>query len=210
MRQLFGANRFLVMTGNYGSGKTEISLNLALNFARSEKTTLVDLDIVNPYFRTGEKAEMLKEAGITDDSDAQGGLVLLRDTKTTQHTYENEREMLLQQLFNLSKEIQELKEMVNKSNNFNAQAANYNPQIPNIKQQPTNYNPVPSITDDAEIVNAEEYVEEQPMSIKDIHYQSILDALKRNHFNRKKAAQELGISERTIYRKLKENGYKKE
>ncbi|MBQ1664699.1 MAG: helix-turn-helix domain-containing protein [Bacteroidaceae bacterium] len=48
------------------------------------------------------------------------------------------------------------------------------------------------------------------MSIKDIHYQSILDALKRNHFNRKKAAQELGISERTIYRKLKENGYKKE
>jgi DNA-binding NtrC family response regulator len=69
---------------------------------------------------------------------------------------------------------------------------------------------VPSITDDAEIVNAEEYVEEQPMSIKDIHYQSILDALKRNHFNRKKAAQELGISERTIYRKLKENGYKKE
>ena len=64
MRQLFGANRFLVMTGNYGSGKTEISLNLALNFSRSEKTTLVDLDIVNPYFRTGEKAEMLKKAGI--------------------------------------------------------------------------------------------------------------------------------------------------
>ncbi len=64
MRQLFGANRFLVITGNYGSGKTEISLNLALNFSRSEKTTLVDLDIVNPYFRTGEKAEMLKKAGI--------------------------------------------------------------------------------------------------------------------------------------------------
>ena len=175
---------------------------------RQLKNLTEQLSIISPQREI--TVEMLKEAGITDDSDAQGGLVLLRDTKTTQHTYENEREMLLQQLFNLSKEIQELKEMVNKSNNFNAQAANYNPQIPNIKQQPTNYNPVPSITDDAEIVNAEEYVEEQPMSIKDIHYQSILDALKRNHFNRKKAAQELGISERTIYRKLKENGYKKE
>ena len=175
---------------------------------RQLKNLTEQLSIISPQREI--TVEMLKEAGITDDSDAQGGLVLLRDTKTSQHTYENEREMLLQQLFNLSKEIQELKEMVNKSNNFNAQAANYNPQIPNIKQQPTNYNPVPSITDDAEIVNAEEYVEEQPMSIKDIHYQSILDALKRNHFNRKKAAQELGISERTIYRKLKENGYKKE
>ncbi|MBQ3627697.1 MAG: sigma-54-dependent Fis family transcriptional regulator [Bacteroidaceae bacterium] len=175
---------------------------------RQLKNLTEQLSIISPQREI--TVEMLKEAGITDDSDAQGGLVLLRDTKNTQHTYENEREMLLQQLFNLSKEIQKLKEMVNKSNNFNAQAANYNPQIPNIKQQPTNYNPVPSITDDAEIVNAEEYVEEQPMSIKDIHYQSILDALKRNHFNRKKAAQELGISERTIYRKLKENGYKKE
>ena len=47
---------YLVLTGNYGSGKTEIALNLALESAKRMKTTLVDLDIVNPYFRSGEKA----------------------------------------------------------------------------------------------------------------------------------------------------------
>lgn len=56
--------RFLVLVGNYGSGKTELALNLALDSARKGNTTLVDLDIVNPYFRSGEKAEMLREAGV--------------------------------------------------------------------------------------------------------------------------------------------------
>jgi hypothetical protein len=64
MTDLFNDCRFLVITGNYGSGKTEISLNLAFEAARNRNTTLVDLDIVNPYFRTGEKAEELREAGI--------------------------------------------------------------------------------------------------------------------------------------------------
>ncbi len=64
MKSIFGDYRFLVITGNYGSGKTEISLNLAMGCAADEKTTLVDLDIVNPYFRTGEKAEELQAAGV--------------------------------------------------------------------------------------------------------------------------------------------------
>lgn len=64
MNELFGDSRFIVITGNYGSGKTELSLNLALHYAGEGKTTLVDLDIVNPYFRTGEKADMLQKAGI--------------------------------------------------------------------------------------------------------------------------------------------------
>ena len=104
----------------------------------------------------------------------------------------------------------ELKDIVNKFAIFNTTPQGINPTIANIQPQPVNYNPVPTITNEPEIVNAEEFVEEQPMSIKDIHYQSILDALKRNNYNRKKAAQELGISERTIYRKLKQNGFKKE
>lgn len=64
MTDLFENLRFLVITGNYGSGKTEISLNLAMESSGHKKTTLVDLDIVNPYFRTGEKADLLKDAGI--------------------------------------------------------------------------------------------------------------------------------------------------
>ena len=60
----FDHKRFIVLTGNYGSGKTEISLNLALRSAQIRSTTIVDLDIVNPYFRTGEKAQVLQDAGI--------------------------------------------------------------------------------------------------------------------------------------------------
>ena len=64
MSPIFGDAVYLVLTGNYGSGKTEIALNIALESAKRMKTTLVDLDIVNPYFRSGEKAEELKEAGV--------------------------------------------------------------------------------------------------------------------------------------------------
>lgn len=56
--------RFVVLVGNYGSGKTELALNLALDAASTQTTTLVDLDIVNPYFRSGEKAEELRAAGV--------------------------------------------------------------------------------------------------------------------------------------------------
>ena len=64
-QQVFGGSRFIVLTGNYGSGKTEIALNLALGFAaQGQKTTLVDLDIVNPYFRSGEKKQEMEAAGI--------------------------------------------------------------------------------------------------------------------------------------------------
>ena len=57
-------SRITVFTGNYGSGKTELSLNMALKAAENELVTLVDLDIVNPYFRSTGKADMLREKGI--------------------------------------------------------------------------------------------------------------------------------------------------
>lgn len=56
--------KYVVLTGNYGSGKTELALNLALASSRAGSTTLVDLDIVNPYFRSGEKLDMLREANV--------------------------------------------------------------------------------------------------------------------------------------------------
>ena len=47
--------RITLVCGHYGSGKTNFALNLAVNAAkRGEKITLVDLDIVNPYFRTAD------------------------------------------------------------------------------------------------------------------------------------------------------------
>lgn len=58
-------SRITVFCGNYGSGKTEISLNTAIRLAKSGKrTTLVDLDIVNPYFRSSEQTELLNSYGV--------------------------------------------------------------------------------------------------------------------------------------------------
>jgi signal recognition particle GTPase len=57
--------KITVLFGNYGSGKTELSLNLALELAKAHSdVSLVDLDIVNPYFRSSEHTAMLKEQGI--------------------------------------------------------------------------------------------------------------------------------------------------
>ncbi len=58
--------RIVAVTGHYGSGKTEFSVNLALRQAAAgENVTLADLDIVNPYFRSREKRALLEEAGVT-------------------------------------------------------------------------------------------------------------------------------------------------
>lgn len=57
-------NKFIVYMGNYGSGKTELSLNTALKMAKRGKTVLCDMDIVNPYFRSAESKQMLEERGV--------------------------------------------------------------------------------------------------------------------------------------------------
>lgn len=54
-----------IFTGYFGSGKTEIAINFALSLRDSaKKVTLVDLDIVNPYFRSREQRDMLLVAGV--------------------------------------------------------------------------------------------------------------------------------------------------
>jgi len=59
-------SRKTIITGHYGSGKTEFSISLAVHLAKSNhKTALIDLDIVNPYFRSREKRDFLKKSGIS-------------------------------------------------------------------------------------------------------------------------------------------------
>lgn len=56
----------IVITGHYGCGKTNLAINLALQFAASgEETTLADLDIVNPYFRSSDFGTLAHAHGIT-------------------------------------------------------------------------------------------------------------------------------------------------
>lgn len=54
-----------IVSGHYGSGKTNFSVNLALDMKMSvNDVTLIDLDIVNPYFRASEQRTVLEEAGV--------------------------------------------------------------------------------------------------------------------------------------------------
>jgi hypothetical protein len=54
----------IVIVGDYGSGKTEFAINLARQMAGGQKVALVDLDIVNPFFRSRDRAELLEEEGV--------------------------------------------------------------------------------------------------------------------------------------------------
>jgi len=55
----------VVIVGNFGSGKTEVSINLAVNRKRAGlDVKIADLDLVNPYFRTREARKPLSELGI--------------------------------------------------------------------------------------------------------------------------------------------------
>ena len=57
--------RILLLSGHYGSGKTNIAVNLALHLKQQrERVTIADVDIVNPYFRTSDSKKQLEEAGI--------------------------------------------------------------------------------------------------------------------------------------------------
>ncbi len=55
----------IIITGHYGSGKTNIAVNLAADYAdRGEKVCVIDLDIVNPYFRTADFGTLFEDKGI--------------------------------------------------------------------------------------------------------------------------------------------------
>lgn len=57
--------RITLLAGHYGSGKTNIAVNLAKMLRRqTDRVAIADLDIVNPYFRTKDSQRDLEQAGI--------------------------------------------------------------------------------------------------------------------------------------------------
>jgi hypothetical protein len=61
----FTLNRITILTGHFGSGKTEIAINLALNEKKlHNKTAINDLDVINPYFRSRDVSDLFEQQDI--------------------------------------------------------------------------------------------------------------------------------------------------
>lgn len=57
--------KIIIVSGHYGSGKTNIAVNLAMLLKSEGKSVAIcDLDIVNPYFRTADAVKMLENSGV--------------------------------------------------------------------------------------------------------------------------------------------------
>ncbi len=179
--------------------------------------------------------DILKSYGVTDDSLGETGLVLHganRDTHASEgHSYEKERDMLFQLLSSIGKEVKDLKELVH-SNLGTMQSVPqnhyglYNEETEELESPVTYGNPSVIQQPQPYIVNKQRYqpqgdipysshniqevdietIEEPPMSNKELMKKNIIESLKRNKGNRKKTAMELDISERTLYRKIKDYG----
>ena len=133
--------------------------------------------------------------------------------ENSDHSFENEREILYKILFELRGNVNDMRremstlkkqiEDVQSVKTISATDAIHSTQLAPI--QPIQ--PIPPALEDAE---AEEYVEleKEPenLNLNELGKQMLQKALDRNNGNRKKAALELGISDRTLYRRLKQYG----
>jgi len=139
-----------------------------------------------------------------------------QDQETTQlavinngsdHSFENEREILYKILFELRGNV----------NDMRREMSQLKKQMEDVKTTPTSsiqpiqpINSIQPISPMLEEAEAEEYIEPTPeqenLNLNDLSRQMLEKALERNNGNRKKAAQELGISDRTLYRRLKQYG----
>ncbi len=135
----------------------------------------------------------------------------------SERSFENEREILYKILFELRsnvndmrREISTLKKQIEDKGDDRPSASLAATQL-----APTNFSPLTShlspLTEDAV---AEEYIEPENepenLNVSEWSRQALEKALERNGGNRKKAAQEMGISDRTLYRRLKQYGLDKD
>ena len=130
------------------------------------------------------------------------------------HEFSNEREILYKLFFDMKKDVTELKRMfleILQNPNMVSQNQNLLNELKELKHQdllqPMNQ-PVLQATPQPVLVRPEEIHEhvevEESLNIMDKEKELIIKALKKHKGKRKDAALDLGISERTLYRKLKE------
>ena len=161
--------------------------------------------------------EVLAKHGITPNSDDDTGIATIGggNGSASQHDYEQEIKILAHAVFELRSEVQELKEKLHGGSHWHEATATTTlpmpiPQQGNANATASNFHsftkekPTPAVALD--IPTAEEIIDDDTLNIGDMEKRNILLALQRNHYKRKLAAEELGISERTLYRKIKAYG----
>lgn len=151
------------------------------------------------------------------------GLIPINTISNDQKNFNNEREILYQVLFDMKKDMNDLKKIVHdivagtikpsdvvtsivdKKDNSLAPivvSQNLSKPITPYKEDIHNNHSSPKIRD-VDVVDTPDY-EEEALSLQDVEKEMIVKALERHHGKRKNAAQDLKISERTLYRKIKE------
>ncbi|WP_018668831.1 sigma-54 interaction domain-containing protein [Bacteroides gallinarum] len=145
-------------------------------------------------------------------------LPALFGVKSESKSFESEREILYQVLFDMRQDVTELKKLVHEimaeraavGNQAVTSAAYYTPASGVVASVPASRVPTiirpsvkPSPEMDDDIQDTEEYVEES-LSLDEVEKEMIRKALEKHHGKRKSAAKDLNISERTLYRKIKE------
>lgn len=160
------------------------------------------------FYEQAITSEMLGEFGVTDDSNI-GSNIIAQDAAhgaqdenvNSAHSYAREREQIFSAISVLNNQIIELRKIVlgmhsATTNSHNLPVAQANLPIQKTEELET----IQDIYED----DVPPLKEEPTLSIRETERRNIIKALERNRNNRRKAAKELGISERTLYRKIKE------
>ncbi|MDO4163503.1 MAG: sigma-54 dependent transcriptional regulator [Bacteroides sp.] len=195
-----------MLVGYSWPGNVRQLKNITEQISVIETNREIDASILKTYLPAGNNAQHLPT------------LFGAKDNKS----FESEREILYQVLFDLRKDVTDLKKLVHEimseRGTTTAQpidpAAYITPETPDtpiVTQVPASVPTIihpsvkPAAPVDDDIQDTEEYVEES-LSLDDVEKEMIRKALEKHHGRRKAAAQDLNISERTLYRKIKEYG----
>jgi len=198
-----------VLTQYYWKGNIRQLKNITEQISVIEQNREIGADVLKKYLPDDSNQNLLPI--LANDRN-------LFDTKN----FSNEREILYQVLFDMKKDITDLKAVVNNLMAGRVDVPSYDnivsqPIMPHRKEQEVDAvidiipntkhssKKMPQITEDTQIEDTEEYTEES-LSISDAEKDTIIRALIRHKGKRKYAAQDLRISERTLYRKIKEYG----
>lgn len=141
--------------------------------------------------------------------DPHRGQLVTVSNDSAGHSFENEREILYQILFDLRRDVSELKRIVREqqtqgTSNVPAREYRYVTAEGSILPPEQSKTEVKE-KDKTKELPADEYVEES-VTLDDYEREVVKRALERNMGRRKETARALGISERTLYRKIKEYG----